>query len=178
MPNAVLEDLPDEGNRQPPNRLHSLYGALQMETNNDAGHIHEGINRGPGFLRNDALDDRLSKLMMSAFGVSPAFDAEKVPERIGQLKAAAELFEERNALEVGMLVQWKPGMSDKKKPLYGEPAIVLEVLSQPIYDTEAKCGSPYFRQPLDIILGVLDQNNDLLILHNDSRRFMPVPVTE
>ena len=35
-------------------------------------------------------------------------------------------------------------------------------------------GSPYFREPLDIVLGFVDGDGDFITYHFDSRRFAPV----
>jgi len=35
-------------------------------------------------------------------------------------------------------------------------------------------GSPYFREPLDIVLGFLNGDGDFITYHFDSRRFAPV----
>ena len=76
-------------------------------------------------------------------------------------------------LRPGMLVQWKPGMKNRKTPEYGMPMIVVQVLEQPIIDTSFDSGSVYFRERLDIILGFLDADDDFCMIHYDSRRFEP-----
>lgn len=71
----------------------------------------------------------------------------------------------------GMLVQWKPGMKNRTGIGYCEPRIVMEILDPPIIDTKFDSGSCYFRERLDIVLGYLDEDNELLAHHADSRRF-------
>lgn len=73
----------------------------------------------------------------------------------------------------GQLVAWKAGLKNRKRPTIGEPAIVIEVLNSPILDVQAGPGSPYFREPLDIILGVIDDDGEFLQFHFDSHRFEP-----
>lgn len=75
----------------------------------------------------------------------------------------------------GMLVRWKPGLSNKRFPAYGEAAVVVEVLDTPCVDPEAEAGLTYFREPLDLVLGVRYKTGDFLLWHYDSRRFEPLP---
>lgn len=72
----------------------------------------------------------------------------------------------------GQLVKWKEGLKNKKRPRYGEPAIVVEVLEEPVFDEKEGGGSPYFREPLDIVLGVILEG-DFVLFHYDKRRFEP-----
>jgi hypothetical protein len=63
-------------------------------------------------------------------------------------------------------------MRNRRRPKYGEPEIVMENLSQAVYDTEnTSAASMSFREPLDIALGIIDEDGDFLIYHFDSRRF-------
>lgn len=71
----------------------------------------------------------------------------------------------------GDLVVWKPLLKNRVRPAYDEPAIVIEVLDAPVRNTEADPSSTYFREPLDIVLGVLDDDGEILVYHFDSRRF-------
>lgn len=77
------------------------------------------------------------------------------------------------SLQSGMLVQWKPGMKNRRTPDYDVPMIVVEVLESPIIDSAFDSGSVYFRERLDIILGFLDEDDEFCTLHYDSRRFEP-----
>ncbi|MCP5197389.1 MAG: hypothetical protein H6974_11490 [Gammaproteobacteria bacterium] len=76
-------------------------------------------------------------------------------------------------LQPGMLVVWKPGLKNRRFPRYGEPAIVVKVLDPPILDHENESGCTYYREPLDLLLGILHKDGDFLVYHFDSRRFQP-----
>lgn len=80
------------------------------------------------------------------------------------------------ALRPGMLAMWKPGLKNRRFPAYGQPAIVVERLSAPILDHEAEAGVTYYREPLDLLLGILHRDGDFLVYHFDSRRFQPYEV--
>lgn len=84
----------------------------------------------------------------------------------GQFTNGAE-----TALRPGMFAQWKPGMKNRKVPAYGEPAIVLAVLPEPLIDDSFESGSVYFREQLDLILGFHDEDEEFVALHYDARRF-------
>lgn len=80
---------------------------------------------------------------------------------------------QKNMFKVGQSVKWKKGLRNKKFPKDDAQAIVLEVLEVPLIQHETETGTPYFREPLDLILAVLDDDDDLVIFHYDSRRFEP-----
>jgi hypothetical protein len=73
--------------------------------------------------------------------------------------------------EHGQVVTWKPGLKNKKYPKEGQPAVVIKQLPAPIIQGERDSGSPYFQEPLDLVLGVLDDDGDLMVFHYDKRRF-------
>lgn len=77
------------------------------------------------------------------------------------------------SLRPGVLAQWKPRMKNRRTPDYDIPMLVVGVLEQPIIDATFDSGSIYYRERLDIILGFLDENDELCMLHYDSRRFEP-----
>ncbi len=77
---------------------------------------------------------------------------------------------------VGDLVQWKEGLKNKTRPGYGEPAIVVDVLSQAFNDIEAPVASPYHKENLDIKLAVIvlnDKTPQFLTFYYDKQRFEP-----
>ena len=89
-----------------------------------------------------------------------------------RLKELAERLDETHTFSKGQFIRWKPGLKNKRSPEYGEPAIVIGVLPRPIYESTETSGSPYFMEPLSIIIGLyLDE--DLVEFHVDGRRFEP-----
>ena len=85
-----------------------------------------------------------------------------------RLTAAFEKLNKKNTFKPGDIVDWKPGMLNKNS--YG-PFVVVEVLDSPIFDDEASAGSPYFREPLDIVLGKVADDGERFVTHfYDSRR--------
>lgn len=76
-------------------------------------------------------------------------------------------------LRVGMLAMWKPGLKNRRFPAYGQPAIVVELLDPPLLDHEEEAGMTYYREPLDMQMGILHRDGDFLVYHFDSRRFQP-----
>lgn len=99
----------------------------------------------------------------------------------GRLKAGRalhELFERFNngvekRLRPGMLAQWKPGMSNRTMPGYGEPMIVMALIDPPLVDPCSESGSIYFRERLDLLLGSVDEKIGFVSHHLDARRLEP-----
>ena len=86
-------------------------------------------------------------------------------------KFSAFLEEKATKFDVGDVVKWKKGLKNKKYPKEGQYCMVVEELEQPIIQDTKDSGSPYYREPLDLVLALLDDDSDLLILHYDKRRF-------
>ena len=80
-------------------------------------------------------------------------------------------YSERASLAPGELVRWKPGLRNKRLPQYGDPAIVIDVLAEPVVDNQYAADTPYFRERLDVVLGVVDEDEDFVAFHFDSARF-------
>lgn len=78
---------------------------------------------------------------------------------------------EEPQIEPGDLVKWKDGLKNRKYPPENTPVCVIDVLSSPIIKDDSDSGSPYFREPLDLILAVQDNNGDLMFYYYDKRRF-------
>ncbi len=78
------------------------------------------------------------------------------------------------ALRPGMLATWKPGLKNRRFPRYGEPVVVVALLDNPIINPGDESGSPYFQEPLDLLLGVVrGDDREFLVYHADRRRFQP-----
>jgi hypothetical protein len=92
-----------------------------------------------------------------------------------KLTRAFESMLSRHIFKPGQLVRWKEGLKNKSVPEYNTPAIVWETLPQPIFDNTKTivAGSRYFKEPLDIVLGVMDEDA-FVLLHFDSRRLEPI----
>jgi hypothetical protein len=62
-------------------------------------------------------------------------------------------------------------------PRYGEPAVVVSVLDALVLDSEQESGSTYFRDALNLVLGVIWDRDpgrgDFVTFHFDGRRFEP-----
>lgn len=101
-------------------------------------------------------------------------------ENVSRLKDFHKRFtEEKYEFKVGQIVRWKAGMKNRRRPDYNQPVIVVDVLDKPVFDTkEEGAGTPYFREPLDILLGIIDEDNEFIVFHYDSRRFEPYPGTK
>ena len=80
------------------------------------------------------------------------------------------------AFKPNQFVRWKQGLKNKALPEYNQPAIIWEILSKARFDNAKGHGaeSPYFYEPLDIMLGVMDED-EFVLLHYDSRRLEPIP---
>jgi hypothetical protein len=89
------------------------------------------------------------------------------------LEAAHAAYKERHVFTEGQLVRWKPKLRNKQLPEYGQLAIVMNVLDEPVANVVEPSDSPYYHEPLDIVLGVIDGSGDLICFHFDARRFEP-----
>ena len=88
-----------------------------------------------------------------------------------ELKKAFKTFNQKNTFSPGDIVEWKPGMRHK---LSNGPFVVLEVLDTPVFSSENDDGSPYFREPLDLVCGSFYEDGEFIVTHLDSRRMQPV----
>jgi hypothetical protein len=122
-------------------------------------------------LREALVTKLLSDLQSAKAVATEAKDATAMAE---VLKERLQRFQKNFTFTQGELVEWKPGLRNKNRPAYGEPAVIVEKLSEPIFSRTDESGTPYFREPLDIIAGVIDTSDDNFDLyHYDSRRFQP-----
>lgn len=105
-----------------------------------------------------------------------ASDADKEPaaERGQRLLELANTMDTSQPFHKHQLVRWKAGLKNRASPAYNEVAIVREVLAAPEYDTceQGRCaGTPYFGEPLTLVLAILDGDGDFLEFRYDGRRF-------
>jgi hypothetical protein len=92
------------------------------------------------------------------------------------LEIAFKTLKVSHNFQPGTFVCWKKGMKNKQRPAYGDPAIVVEVLSTAAFDKKsgAESESPLFHEPLDLVLGFHPrENEEFILMHFDSRRFEP-----
>lgn len=102
-------------------------------------------------------------------------DTLRLPDEIeGMLRNNYSSLMQKHQFRVGEIVRWKEGLKNRQRPRYGEPAIVVDVLAVPVVDESDGSGSPYFREPLDLVLGVIDEDGELQSYYFDRRRFEPV----
>jgi Uma2 family endonuclease len=94
-----------------------------------------------------------------------------VEKHISILKSSVKKYNQKNSFKIGDIVQWKDGLKNKKRPQFGEPCIVIEVLDKAISDIQAPIASPYFAEKLDIKLGLLGDNEEFFTFHYDQNRF-------
>jgi hypothetical protein len=92
-------------------------------------------------------------------------------EYITQLQTAYKTLLKKDSFQVGQLVKWKQNLKNRRIPYRNQPAIVVELLDNPIISSDEESGSPYFRENLDIILGILVDDSTFLNFYYDSRRF-------
>lgn len=99
---------------------------------------------------------------------------ENVPEHISKLRRAKEMFDKVYDFIPGDLVVWKKGLRNKARPALNEPAIVMQILDTPLRDQNKQdSGTPYFNEPLDLVLGLIDEDGEFALFHYDKRRFEP-----
>ncbi len=99
---------------------------------------------------------------------------ENIPEHISRLKTAKDMFDKIYDLKSGDLVVWKESLKNKIRPALNEPAIVMEILESPLRDMNKQdAGSAYFNEPLDLLLGLINEDGDFVIFYYDKRRFKP-----
>lgn len=102
----------------------------------------------------------------------PEIEAQKKAELV-QKHYSVLVDKSETGLQPGMLVKWKDGLKNRKRPRPNEPAIVINILEKPVFDAESGSGTTYFREPLNLVLGMVDDDGEFIIFHYDSRRFRP-----
>lgn len=90
-----------------------------------------------------------------------------------ELKSRQRCMAEKHEFVPGQLVRWKKGLENRQNPGEEEPAVVVSVLREPLCDAEGDSGNFYFREPLDLVVGIRLDSGRFQCLHVDSRRFEP-----
>lgn len=91
-------------------------------------------------------------------------------EYLDNLKNNFSRINEAINFEKGDLVKWKKGLKNKRFPEYNQPVVVIDILTEPYISENEETGSSNFREPLDLLLGVLIHDS-FSIFHYDKRRF-------
>ncbi len=125
--------------------------------------------------RKTNLDPQLREILANIEDSDNELLAEPVEDAADRLLTLYQRLTNRRetALRPGRMAVWKPGLKNRRFPQYGTPAIVVEVLDPPILDHDNESGSTYYREPLDLLLGILHKDGDFLLYHFDRRRFQP-----
>jgi len=92
---------------------------------------------------------------------------------LAKLREKVKHFSDVPSFEVGDIVKWKKGLKNRKYPKEDQLCMVIKVLPEDkAKEGEKDSGSPYFGEPLDLVLALLDdEKKDLLLFHYDKRRF-------
>lgn len=91
---------------------------------------------------------------------------------INNLQNMLKSYNETQIFKPGDIVYWKKDLKNKNRPKYNKPMIVIEILRQPILSPITDDGSPYFRETLDILCGLIDTDNDFIMYYYDSKRLV------
>ena len=107
-------------------------------------------------------------------------DTDPVAEHAARITEFASSMDEASTFKKGQLIRWKAGLKNRILPAYNEPVIVRDVLAEPLYDSceTARCtGSPFFGEPLTLVIGLIDPDSDFAVLRYDGRRFEPCSIS-
>jgi hypothetical protein len=116
------------------------------------------------------------RLMRTEAGNDSQFceDHDMLEHKATKARSMYERFMRRHEFRPGQLVRWKPELKNRTFPAYGECGVVVRVLPEPVTDGGNDSGTRYFREPLDIVLGFVDEDGDFITYYYDSRRFAPI----
>jgi len=125
----------------------------------------------------ELLKKRLAEIFASRQKLSEPISEEKQKELADKLLPLHSNFLKNYEFKEGQLVVWKEGLQNRARPRLKEPALVIELLKEPGFDTDKDSGTPYFCEPLNMIIGVLDEvEENLIFFHVDKRRFQPFAI--
>lgn len=124
----------------------------------------------------ELLHDALTK---RAAGVTPTDEERK--RTAADLRTLLAVLAQKHEFVTGQLVEAKHRCQNKSADR-GGVAIVSRLLPTPIMHSETDVGSCYFREPIDMVIGVLEHDGVIVEYHVDSRRYQPytgpLPVTQ
>jgi hypothetical protein len=99
---------------------------------------------------------------------------QRSPSYSGRLRNIYQTFHRKTEFHIGDIVRWKADLKNKNHPAYDTPAVVFDIVDPP-YVNSASPGSPYFSEPLNLVIGYFaddePESEGLLLHHVDSRRF-------
>jgi hypothetical protein len=94
---------------------------------------------------------------------------------VAKLRSRKESLEKVHEFKAGDIVQWKPGLKNRRIPMPGQPAIVLEYLGERGPMADHGVSSCYHDERLDLKVAILDEDGDFNIWHLPAVRFEPHP---
>jgi hypothetical protein len=121
-------------------------------------------------LEDPKLREELAKAFISKRSAE-TFESEKVQTHISKLKTGKALLGEDIDFEVDDIVIWKDDLKNRSFPQYNQPCIVMTIYETPFFDEDSGPGTPLFKEPLDLLLGVIMDNGEFFTYHYDKRRF-------
>lgn len=122
-------------------------------------------------LPDSGIDDVFVELHTEKRRLEPAGSVEG--EYVTKLRERHAKFAERERpFQKGDVVSWKEGMINKLVPKMGMPSIVVSVKETPEYYNELDTDSPYFCEPIDLIVltEVNEKEGSFVMVGVDSRR--------
>jgi hypothetical protein len=87
------------------------------------------------------------------------------------LHGLAERFLEKKSFNLKDVVKWIPGLQVMNMPTLEQPAVVLEILDEPVVDQDAELGDPSRSIRCDMIIGFMVDDRRMVTVLADSRRF-------
>lgn len=123
-------------------------------------------------LLSNSNENERNKIIKTLLSDTLVEDNTSLEEYTNKLKTAYELLNSNSQkFKIGDLVVWKKGLQYKKLPKENFPAIVINILDEPITDKNAPVATPYHNEKLDLQLGILDNKGRFLCFYYDSKRF-------
>jgi hypothetical protein len=122
----------------------------------------------------DKIRERLAEILSSEEEPDKPMSREEQETSVKMLREGYEQLLITHDFQPGQLVKWKSRLKNRRRPRINEPAIVISVLEESVFGDRGDSGSTYFREPLDLIIAVYDDDHTgLFFFHVDSRRFQP-----